>query len=352
MLQRAGAWVWRLNRIGNGHSDAVELAQSLDISRLYVKLSDGRSRYKSNLKLAEKLVPAAKDAGIEVGGWSYNYDHHPDAQGKLLGDLCQNLGIRNAILNCEKEFQDGGDDDVTLRALIESTREYLPRHSTIGVSSFKYPRYFPKFPWHVLTGSGVLAMPQNYFYKKEADGHRKVRKSLAQWSALGAPVQFSLGGFDRTWSKKKGGYVAGNTADGIYGATQEVRYLAGTGGCLPSYDWWKLGSLWHAKTGFKDAVLAANLGLRNTCMPAKIVYRCPLTDSWYQKAALLRLGYYSGFLSGGWGPLRDRRNEGTARYALVRLQQDSDAYDSKIDGVWGPKSHQAVLHELTKRELP
>lgn len=348
-----GAWVWMLSRIAKGDpAKGVALARDLGLTRLLLKVTEDDRTFSANAKLAEGFVREAHAQGLDVYGWGYLDDVDPKANGLTLADRVTALGLTGAIANTEKEYTDDHRHDASaMRALLSALVGALPAGFPIGVSSFRQPTFFPDGPWNVLREFPVAGMPQCYFNKSAASGRARVRRSMMEWAALGtSTVRMSLG----SW------YHPDITPTGMKGAAVEVLRLAAGGICEPAYDWWSLQHIERDMGRSGKAVRQASaLTVPTGVDPLLIPLRDPdvkakrsSKHAWWQKAGLLRLGYFNGQLAGGWGSRSTVDDAGSARNALVRFQADSADYTGKLDGVWGDMSEAAVAAALEAAPAP
>ena len=205
-----GVWIHRIEACG-GAERAIERASSLNADRIIVKCRDGRGQY--NADQVGELAERANEAGIPLWVWAWCYSTDSGGspaycadQGAAIANDANELGAAGIVLNCEAPFswskfhrwgslheQTYGDKAARKRAMKERARELLLSvrevaccHRLLAVSTFPLPSQHA-LPFDLFAHGADLVMPQVYF---SGMGYRaKVRKSIAQWEALGA---FSL----------------------------------------------------------------------------------------------------------------------------------------------------------------
>jgi len=105
LCNKLGAWLWYIeNTDFPSHSALAARLSSLDISRVYVKVADGKVNPDVWPELEDKMVvDAYKQKGIEVWAWSYNYPGNDSLQAEALY-LAAKTGYQGFVVDVETEF--------------------------------------------------------------------------------------------------------------------------------------------------------------------------------------------------------------------------------------------------------
>ena len=202
-----GLWIHKIERCG-GPESAVSKALGMGADRLIVKARDGRGRYNSEhiCELAERTHAA----GISLWLWSWHYStdttgavDYCKEQGQLIAGDSNDLKADGVILNVEAPFSwskmhrwgqlhesmygNKASRKAAMRErareLILGVRSVLDEPTTLAVSSFPLPSQHA-LPFDILARGADLVCPQIYF---SGMGYKpKVRKSVEQWTKLGA----------------------------------------------------------------------------------------------------------------------------------------------------------------------
>jgi hypothetical protein len=327
-LRGIGIWAWILSHVTDGDPvKGAALAKRMGASRVYVKVADGASR--QNAGSAEPFADALRAVGIEVWAWSYQYDHDAAAQAGLLASRAKSIGATGLIINAEKEFADEADDARKMTALLDETRKAWT--GPLGVSSFGRIDFFPRYPWHVFAGRGLIGMPQVYGYEGANRASGRAQVAVENYAALGfAEVVPTFGAFVNDSMT--------HSPESITSALRRVAELSDDGLCSPAADLWSLQHiLGHPNAEGVVGVSAHFAGEFGVGHGHGEGHRdLPLDKPWQVRAALLRLGAYRGPLFGTpaeWAP-------------AVRAFQQAHPACGRPDGVVGPLTMTAIRAAL------
>ena len=329
MMRGIGIWAWVLSRVTGGDPKAgAALVKRMGASRVYVKVADGGSI--QNGDSAEPFAEALRTVGIEVWAWAYQYDKFPTTQAKLLASRARAIGAVGLIINAEKEFSDdGGADAQAMTDLLDETRKAWS--GPLGVSSFGRIDFFPRYPWHVFAGRGLIGMPQVYGYEGSNRAAGRAQIAVENYAALGfAEVVPTFGAFVNDSMT--------HSPESITSALRRTAELSDDGICSPAADLWSLQHiLQHPNAEGVIGVsqhFAGEFGVGHG--HAQGHRNLPLDKPWQVRAALLRLGAYRGPLFG----------ETPEWSSAVRTFQQNHPAAGRADGVVGPLTMAAIRAAL------
>ena len=328
-LRGIGIWAWVLSRVTGGDPvKGAALAKRMGASRVYVKVADGGS--KQNGGSSEPFAEALRAVGIEVWAWAYQYDSRAEAQAELLVSRAKIIGATGLVINAEKEFADEGADDAReMTELLDETRKLW--RGPLAVSSFGRIDFFPKYPWHVFAGRGLIGMPQVYGYEGQNRASGRAQMAVENYAALGfAEVVPTFGAFVNDSMT--------HSPESITSALRRTAELSDDGLCSPAADLWSLQHiLQHPNAEGVIGVsqhFAGEFGVEHG--HAQGHRDLPLDKPWQVRAALLRLGAYRGPLFG----------DSPDWPSAVRTFQQAHPACGRADGVVGPLTMTAIRAAL------
>ena len=237
MVMENGLWVHKIPKCG-GPLGVVTKAKQLKASHVIIKSRDGLSSYRANRSTIETTSITATMAGLDVWLWTWARPYSPTKgldyvtdQAKLLAQDAHMCRAKTVVCNMESPWSWSklgggmllGEMELRRRAYkyLCTLRDCLPKHCTIGISSFRFPKWH-KLPWtEMLSSTPVIGMPQIYFQRKGYD--EQAARAHAEWSKFGV-TGIMLSGPGYVWK-------AGRIDRGaFYGESK--RHCQGI-------DWWK-----------------------------------------------------------------------------------------------------------------
>ncbi len=133
-----GVWVWRIEQTGFSHETLARNLAAMDVKRVYMKVADGAIDSLAWPELVDtELVESYHAEGVEIWGWSYNYDSNKERQAAALYRAAQ-TGYDGFVVDVEMEF-DGLVEP--LRLLFEAFDQ--ARHQVLddGIAQDSFPLY-------------------------------------------------------------------------------------------------------------------------------------------------------------------------------------------------------------------
>ena len=212
-MMSKGVWLWKLQNCEGGKvTDIVAKAQRAGLTRIAVKIADGRAAYNDTPKL-RALSLACKLAGIDCWGWGWSYggsEERAREEANMAGHRCLGLQLRGYVIDAEVQYETKTKkSEVWAAAHCERLRAILGS-VPLGMTSYWSPRYHPAIPWHAFADYIDYWWPQVYWHKR--DPVETLAASLAELAPYGREV-IPLG--------------AADPGDGCPSATQLRAFCAG-----------------------------------------------------------------------------------------------------------------------------
>lgn len=203
-LYGKGFFIWQIPRCENGIPSAIAArAVEAGLSHVLIKIADGSKwiynyDFDTNVDLVPPVVYALREAGIKVWGWHYIWGEYPQGEAQLAIERTLSLGLDGYVIDAEAEFKKSGKTRAA-RRFAQTLRAGLP-NIPIALSSYRFPRLHPNFPFSEFLQICDYSMPQVYF--EHADNpEEQLERSVEQYMALDparpviptAPTYFTSG---------------------------------------------------------------------------------------------------------------------------------------------------------------
>lgn len=183
-----GIYMWNIvNCAGGNPALIVELAKDAGLAHVSIKGQDGIAAFTKNNqqeRMAE-LVPGLKEAGIEVWIWGYLYGNRwyrsDGAQREAAATLEQldRWKPKGFHIDAENEYQ---GQPAAADTWLNGVTAGAPGVA-LGLSSYRFPRYFPTFPWQQFARRCTHHYPQLYWEQAHNPG-AQLRASALELKAI------------------------------------------------------------------------------------------------------------------------------------------------------------------------
>jgi hypothetical protein len=186
-LRGKGYFIWQLPNCEKGDAQAIAArAVAAGLSHVLIKIADGASwsynyDYRLDIDLVPPVVRALRQAGIEVWGWHYVRGDDPLGEARLAIDRSLQLGVDGYLIDAEIEYERKGKA-LAARRFMEELKAAMPG-MPIALSSYRYPKSHPVFPFAEFLANCDLAMPQVYF-ERAHNPEEQLERSAAQYAEL------------------------------------------------------------------------------------------------------------------------------------------------------------------------
>ncbi len=156
-----GLYIWQVKRLLETYGSLdklVDKAVYLGLDWVAIKVAGGGWRYNISVDL-KALFEKLKSKGIKPWGWHYIYPNYISAQISVAKKQISALQPWGYILNAEKEFK---GKPVQAEILASKMREAFPKLG-LGLTSYRYPKYHPSFPFKQFLQYMDFNQPQVYW---------------------------------------------------------------------------------------------------------------------------------------------------------------------------------------------
>jgi hypothetical protein len=162
MLTGKGMWIWNIWDCEKGNPAAIAAkAKAGGFSHVLIKVSDGQVRHNvvKGVDTVPPVVEALRAQGISVWAWQYVYGNNPVAEAQQAVNRLLSLpGFDGFVINAEMEYKKRPTE---AKVYCDAVRRSI--HLPIALSSFRFPKLHPEFPWQVFLSRVDINMPQVYW---------------------------------------------------------------------------------------------------------------------------------------------------------------------------------------------
>lgn len=159
-LSGKGYYIWRLDRTQGGDIGRIAIAaQEAGLGHVLIKIANGAVGYNGDLR---PLVETLQRQGIEVWGWHYIYGY-PASEARMAARRIRESGVTGFVVNAEVEFKRMPNPSPIARAYMQALRAEVGLDFPIALSTYRYPRLHPQFPYAAFLEYCDFNMPQVYW---------------------------------------------------------------------------------------------------------------------------------------------------------------------------------------------
>ena len=152
-------WIWNVPKSSGGDPNAIiAQARAHGVETVFVKSGDSTNFWD---QFSPTFVAALKAGGLRVCGWHYVYGSNPTGEAAVSARAKAN-GADCFIIDAEREYENRYAQAQTyIRALRQAVGPDYP----IGMSSFPYVDFHPRFPYSEFfaPGGAQFNLPQVYW---------------------------------------------------------------------------------------------------------------------------------------------------------------------------------------------
>jgi hypothetical protein len=182
-----GHYMWQIPKCDGGSPAAITArVVKAGISHVMIKIADGYHwAYNIDQKTKVDWIPpvlvALRQAGVSVWGWQYVRGDSPDAEAELAVQRARGLGIDGFVVDAEIEYKKPGKA-AAARRYMSALRAGLG-DMPIALSTYRYPKTHPTFPFREFLEQCDLVMPQVYF-EHAHNVEEQLERCVEQYLAL------------------------------------------------------------------------------------------------------------------------------------------------------------------------
>jgi hypothetical protein len=179
-----GMWIWQLPKTEGGDLDAIATrARAAGMATVFVKSSDGATVWS---QFSPQMVQTLKARGLRVCAWQFVYGANPLAEARA-GQAAVQRGADCLVIDAESAY-DGRY--AAAQRYLEALRAAVGRDYPLGLTSFPYIDYHPRFPYSVFLapGGAQANLPQIYWKDIGARVDAASARTFAHNRIYGAPL--------------------------------------------------------------------------------------------------------------------------------------------------------------------
>ncbi len=177
-----GFYVWRLEKfVGGDVGKIIERCHDCGVTWLAIKCGNVGSPWK---QFNPELVKTLKDAGIAVGGWSYDVPSVVDKQVEVVKMVCD-AGADFYMTDSEVEWEHISNADKVAADYINKMRSVTASRPefVLGSAPWDAPAGHPRYPFFGLSGVDFQSC-QAYWPEHGLSPEKTMQRCLKQWSDL------------------------------------------------------------------------------------------------------------------------------------------------------------------------
>ena len=179
-LSGKGYYIWRVNECFGGDIGRIAIAaQDSGLGHVLIKIADGPTGYNGDVR---PLVETLQRKGIEVWGWQYIYGY-PAPEARMVVRRIRESGVTGLVANAEVEFKRMPNPAPIARSYMQSVRAEVGTDFPIALSTYRYPKYHPQFPYTAFLEYCDFNMPQVYWLLQH-NPVWQLEESMRQYRAL------------------------------------------------------------------------------------------------------------------------------------------------------------------------
>ena len=215
VMRGDGMWIWQLPKTDGGNLDAIAArAAAAGMQTVYIKSSDAANVWE---QFTPQLVQELHARGLRVCAWQFVYGANPIGEA-AAGVAAVQAGADCLIIDAETAYE---GRYAAAQRYVGALRLAIGPSYPLGLTSFPYVDYHPRFPYSVFLGPGAAQANLPQVYWKDIGGsvdavsartvaHNRIYKSplapLGQ--AYSSPALADLARFRAIWA----GYGAGGVS--------------------------------------------------------------------------------------------------------------------------------------------
>lgn len=205
MIDGKGYFTWRVEKVLTRPGirtaqEAAEKARVAGVEHVIVKIADGEDSYPLSEKDTDgvteqataDLIAALRDVDITVWGWAFAYgqDADPQKQARKFAERARYFEMQGLVVNAEdlgeRRWSAAGGAS-RARDYMGALREALSdvQGAVLALSSYRFLRYHPSFPFAAFMEDCDIAMPQVYWVARgEGDALVNLRRSYEEYREM------------------------------------------------------------------------------------------------------------------------------------------------------------------------
>jgi hypothetical protein len=186
-LTGKGYYIWKVRYAENGDPERIAaLTHESNLSHVLIKIADGAFPYNIDLErgydYARPVIKKLQANNVQVLGWQYIYGNYPEQEAEIAVARALELGVDGFVVNAEIEYETRTKAPAASRymSILRNNLGSLP----LALSSFRYPRYHPSFPWVNFLDRCDYNMPQIYWIKAHNNAGEQLQRSVNEFKQI------------------------------------------------------------------------------------------------------------------------------------------------------------------------
>lgn len=193
--QGKGIFLWQLSQCGNGDPIKIAaMAQQAGFTWVCIKVADGTNNYNQGdppswggPDLLGQTIEALRNVNILIYGWQYIYGANRSGssiaakEAKAAIENIDRFDLSGFLIDAETPYKRKGSGSWA-NTYMYTLRSSYPNIS-LGLCSYRFPKYHPEFPWMDFLLQCDFHAPQVYWIKAHNAGDQ-LRASVSQLTTL------------------------------------------------------------------------------------------------------------------------------------------------------------------------
>ncbi len=187
MITGTGFWIWKVRDCEGGDPVAIaSVAHAAGFTHVCIKIADGTYAYnidpETHTDLALAVTVQLRALGLQVWGWGYAYGYDPVGEARIATQRIHELRLDGYVIDAEAEYKLPGRIEIAKRytGLLRQANPRLP----IALSSYRFPKYHPEFPWEAFLRAVDINMPQVY-WEQAHNPYSQLCQCIQEFAAIG-----------------------------------------------------------------------------------------------------------------------------------------------------------------------
>jgi hypothetical protein len=209
-LKGTGFLIWRLKNV-LPYDRLVAALRRANATWVSLKLADGPNNYNQvnqdgvvigNDSFLKVLIQRLQDDGYDVGMWQFIYTknrYSPGLQAAKASERIAKLGLTHLLVDAEAvgpPVDARWNDPLYKRDAVTYMNQLdISDRFPVGICSYRYPDYFPNFPWNQFVNhENTNWLTQQHYWLGRHDPGAQLIESVRQYNKIRKidPVDFPL----------------------------------------------------------------------------------------------------------------------------------------------------------------
>lgn len=249
MIQGKGIYIWQLRRCDGGDmGKVVSRLKEAGMTHVLPKIADGvYTDTNGNWAYLPALVDMCHKAGIQVIGWQYVYGANPTGEADRAITELRKQPFDGFVINAESQYRDLANNAQVAKVYCQKLRAVFP-DLLLGLSTYRFPHYHPRFPFNAFLEYCDVNMPQVYWMGSNGTVPRQLADTITAYRPYLQKPMIPTGA-----AFAEHGWTAIPSDQLVF--VNEVK-KHGLSGC----NWWEYWEAYHRTPELGAAITAAQFG--------------------------------------------------------------------------------------------